>query len=280
MTAEGLPACRVVPPQRKSFQRECLFVPTMAGDDSNPVDCLTGFSAVTVAANVITTEESRSLSQLPGDIVDSAGEEDEPKWGGSRPGKSPNLPRAFEGACNRLLSHCFKGKDLLCARAQFCRRHRVSPAVFERVHNAVHGKGTFHPENKRDATKKKCIHPLVRFLTAVFRMIGCGTSADREDEAFQVSETVVDVATKSFCETLTAKFGDQHLNRTPTDKERKRTLKVNAEKGFPGCFACWGCKHFVWDNCPVAMQGQHKGHTDGGKHTKILEAIADDSCFF
>jgi Plant transposon protein len=36
----------------------------------------------------------------------------------------------------------------------------------------------------------------------------------------------------------------------------------------------------VWHNCPVAQQGQHKGHSDGGKHTKILEAIADDSCYF
>jgi Plant transposon protein len=44
--------------------------------------------------------------------------------------------------------------------------------------------------------------------------------------------------------------------------------------------AAWDCKHFVWNNCPVAKQGQHKGHADGGKHTKILEAIADDSCYF
>ncbi|KAG7347290.1 plant transposon protein [Nitzschia inconspicua] len=38
-------------------------------------------------------------------------------------------------------------------------------------------------------------------------------------------------------------------------------------------------RHFVWDNCPVALQGQHKGHHAGGKYTKILEAIADGSCY-
>ena len=75
-------------------------------------------------------------------------------------------------------------------------------------------------------------------------------------------------------------FGNQCLNRTPDDNERRRTLSANAKRGFPGCFASWDCKHFVWDNCPVALQGQHKGHADGRKHAKILEAAADDSCVF
>ena len=88
------------------------------------------------------------------------------------------------------------------------------------------------------------------------------------------------VALKSSCVILIKEFGNQHLNQMPTETEKKRTLKVNASKGFPGCLGSWDCKHFVWANCSLALQGQHKGHTDGGKHTKISEAIADDACFF
>jgi len=95
-----------------------------------------------------------------------------------------------------------------------------------------------------------------------------------------MSETSVDHVLKSCCKIMIANFGDPYLNRTPTAAERARILKKNNERGFPGLFASWDCKHFVWDKCLVALQGQHKGHAEGGKYTKILEAIADDSCYF
>jgi hypothetical protein len=42
-----------------------------------------------------------------------------------------------------------------------------------------------------------------------------------------------------------------------------------------GAFGGWDCKQFVWKNCPIVLQGQHKGHEKGGKKTLILEAVAD-----
>ena len=111
-------------------------------------------------------------------------------------------------------------------------------------------------------------------------MIACGTCADSQDENFQISETSADLALKSFCKTMIMEHGDQYLNRSPSTEEKARILKKSAEQGFPGCFASWDCEHFVWDKCHVALQGQHKGHAEGGKYTKTLEAIADDSCYF
>jgi Plant transposon protein len=144
----------------------------------------------------------------------------------------------------------------------------------------VLGKDVFLLEGTKDALGNPCIHPLVR-LTAVFRTLAYGSAFDSQDENPECSTTtVVNDAIKSFCKLMIKHFGKQYLIRTPTQQERRRILKRNEERGFPGCFASWDCKHFVWDKCPVAKQGQHKGHADGGKHTKILEAIADDSCFF
>jgi hypothetical protein len=52
------------------------------------------------------------------------------------------------------------------------------------------------------------------------------------------------------------------------------------DRGFPGAFASWDCKHFKWKNCPVRLAGQHKGHSEGGKKTLILDTIADPDLYF
>jgi Plant transposon protein len=260
------------------------IITTMASsraDDTDKADgigCLTGFSAVAVAAEVVAAEESTSMGQILTELA-SDSSEDERTWGGSKKGKSANLKRDFDDAYKRLKLHYFSGVDSVYTEGMFRRRFRVSPAIFQRIYKALHGKGCFHPENKRDALGNKVIHPLVR-MTAVFRTLAYGTPADCSDETWQMSETISNNALKSFCKLLIKEFGDQYLNRTPTQAERRRILAVNKRKGFPGCFASWDCKHFVWDKCPVALQGQHKGHAEGGKHTKIMEAIADDSCYF
>jgi len=239
--------------------------------------CLTGFSSSAAVGGLVLAEETRNLSSLLSEFLSDSDDEERPKWGGSQKGKSANVPRDFAGAYQRLVNQCFKGDESLYTEAQFRRRFRVSSAMFQRAYEGVHGKKPFFPAGKKDATGRRGIHPLVR-LTAVFRMLAYGTCADSQDEQFQISETSADNALKSFCRIMIAEFGDEYLNRTPTAIEKARILKKSKEQGFPGCFASWDCKHFVWDKCPVALQGQHKGHA-GGKYTKILEAIADDSCF-
>ena len=39
-------------------------------------------------------------------------------------------------------------------------------------------------------------------------------------------------------------------------------------------------KHFAWKNCPKRLAGQYSGHSEGGKNTLILEAIADHRKYF
>jgi len=240
--------------------------------------CLTGFSSVAAVGQLILAEESRDMSTLLAEFDSGSDEDEKGPWGGSRPGRSPNMPRDFQGTYEKLSACCFSGEASLYTEAQFKRRFRVSSATFKRVCQALYGKGVFCPPDRKDATGKKAMHPLVR-ITAVQRVLACGAAADCAGENWQIAETTMDRAVKSFCRLLINEFGDQHLNRTPAEEERKRMLNKSAARGFPGCFASWDCKHFVWDKCPVALQGQHEGHSDGGKCTKTLEAIADDQCY-
>jgi hypothetical protein len=212
----------------------------MGDDDERGVVSYTGFSASAAAATVITTEESRNLSHLLGELLDSTDEEEEKQHGGSRPGRAPNIKRDFVGANERLVRQYFSGPDSQYTAEQFKRRYRVSPAIFERVYNALVGKGTFLPEGSTDCLGNPCVYPLVR-LTAVFRTLAYGSSGDCQDENLQCSESVVEDALHSFCKLLIANFGKEYLNRTPNQEERRRILRRNDQRGFPGCFAsCLG----------------------------------------
>ena len=84
----------------------------------------------------------------------------------------------------------------------------------------------------------------------------------------------MDDSFKDFCVILLQEFGEEYLNRCPTNEEIKQTLQVNSNRGFPVLFALWYCKHFPWDMCPMAKVGQHKGKE---KNTLILEAICFDA---
>ncbi|KAG7336622.1 plant transposon protein [Nitzschia inconspicua] len=219
--------------------------------------------------------------ELLDDLVDDSNEiahyHGHGQHGGSVSGRIV-IKRDFEAAYKRLCEQYFNGDESLYTAQQFKRRYRVSPSIFEKVYQQLLGKGVFRRPDKLDACGRKGIHPLVR-MTAAFRVLAYGCGADREDENLSIGESTVHDAVKSFCKLLIQEFGDEYLNRTPTVAERNRILKHNKTRGFPGLFASWDCKHFVWDNCPVALQGQHKGHHAGGKYTKILEAIADGSCY-
>ena len=52
-----------------------------------------------------------------------------------------------------------------------------------------------------------------------------------------------------------------------------KVLELMGRRGFPGCFGSWDCKHYFWENCPVALAGQHKGKEKG--KTIVMEAMCD-----
>ena len=196
--------------------------------------------------------------------------------GGSPLGKSPNKDRDFAGAYDRLVKDYFSGTDSVYNEQDFERRFRMPRSIFEKVKGGIMGRGSFI--QRTDCTGKLGIHPLCR-LTAVLRMIAYGECADREDEYLRLSESVTSESLKEFAHHVVEVFGKQYLCRNPTEQERQRILKIFMDRGFPGAFSSWDCKHFNWKNCPVRLAGQHKGHSEGGKKTLILETIADPDLY-
>jgi len=243
---------------------------------------LSSFRASSAAVAATVAEQDNSSIPF---ILEMMEEEEELAFGPNnkmmkgRRHKSPNIKRDFKGAYDKLVKDYFSGPTSKYTEDHFKRRFRVSPSLFDKIYKAIYGKGVFIPAGKRNAAKALGIHPLVR-LTAVFRNLAYGTSSDVQDENLQIGETSLNKAMDNFCILMIKEFGDEYLNRNPTADERKDLMQISKARGFPGCFASWDCKHFVWDNCPITLQGQHKGHHAGGKHTKILEAIADYSCYF
>ena len=181
----------------------------------------------------------------------------EHKWGGSPLGRRKKIERDFQGSFEKLEKQYFNGEFLTYTEEQFERRFRVPRVVFAEVWGKMEGKGPFK-QHYDCVMNEPGIHPLVR-MVACWRWLSYSDASDHSDVNFQISETSLDDSFKEFCIILLQEFGQEYLNRCPTNDEIKRTLQVNSNRGFPGLFASWDCKHFPWDMCPMAEAGQHKG---------------------
>jgi len=93
--------------------------------------CLTGFSSVAAVGQLILAEESRDISTLLTEFDSGSDEDEKGPWGGSCPGRSPNMPRDFQGTYEKLSAYHFSGEASLYTEAQFKRRFRVSSAIFK-----------------------------------------------------------------------------------------------------------------------------------------------------
>jgi hypothetical protein len=64
-------------------------------------------------------------------------------WGGSRAGRSNNIPRDFEEAYQRLIKQYFSGEESLYNEASFERRFGVPRVVFNRIYDSLTGNDPF-----------------------------------------------------------------------------------------------------------------------------------------
>jgi len=220
-------------------------------------------------------DDDAVLEVAMAELVSSSEEEaeEERTWGGSTPGRRSNKKRDFQAAYAQLLQYYFNGTESTYDERDFERRFRVPRDVFNLVYDKI--VGVEEPfVVKKDAVGRVGIHPLVR-LVACFRHIGYGDALDREDENLRLSESSLQVAVQAFCKLVVKHFGAEYLNRSPSDEEKLKIHAVNTKRGFPGLFASWDCKHFIWHRCPMVWAGQYSGHALGGQNSLILEAIAD-----
>jgi hypothetical protein len=239
--------------------------------DDNPPDgrILLQYIPTIIDAGVVVARAALAACEHYMMIVD---EEDEVNtWGGSKKGKAPNKKRNFEESYNNLIRDYFNEDQSVYNEADFTRRFRVSRNIFHRIYNKILNKGMF--QQRKDAIGKPGIHPLVR-VVACMRHLAYGDSFDGTDEYLRLSESSMSDSIKAFTYLIKLNFGDEYLNRCPTQLEREKMLQLNSKRGFPGMFASWDCSHFKWEKCPIRLHGQFK-YRNGNQKTINLEALVD-----
>ena len=231
-----------------------------SSDDEEVGAAATIIIGASSAANTVAQTIKAPFDFQDSDTEDPDDQAKSSAWGGSKAGKAPNKQRDFELANSLLVKYYFSGEESLYSEADFEQRFGVPRVVFNRVFERLNGTGVFqHQYNK--VTKKMGIYPLVR-MVACFRKLCYGDSSNRQDEFLQISESAVDVSFKEFCRRVVDEFGAAYLNRCPSKEEKSNSIKKMKQRGFPGCFASWDCKHFVWGNCPVRLAGKHIGKAE------------------
>jgi hypothetical protein len=108
------------------------------------------------------------------------------------------IMRSFEQAYQIVTANYFSVFPApLYSHVHFSRRFRVSRRTFEIVFDALQRDECF--QHKCNAAGRWGIHPLVK-VTAIFRHLGYGTSADQLDEQFAIAESTFLEIRQKFCE--------------------------------------------------------------------------------
>lgn len=192
------------------------------------------------------------------------------RWGGSLPGKAPNKPRNRLHGHQVLMERYFNGPESTYTDADFRRRFRMSPSLFEKVLQRVQERDEFFVQ-KKDCTGLLGLSALQK-VAAALRTLATGASADDLAEFYEMGESTLLKTLQHFCDAVVEEFEPEYL-RAPTEQELKEMLEFNARRGFPGMVGSLDCMHWEWDKCPKAWQGQFKGKE--GASSVILEAVTD-----
>ncbi|KAJ8772095.1 hypothetical protein K2173_027272 [Erythroxylum novogranatense] len=152
--------------------------------------------------------------------------------------------------------------------AMFRRRFRMSRNLFLRLVGAVEGHDVYFTQ-RRDGCGKLGLSSLQK-VTAAFRMLAYGVSADSTDEYIKIGESTAIESTKRFCRAIVEVFGQIYL-RAPNANDVARLLQINEKRGFPGMLGSLDCMHWTWQNCPTAWAGQYSGRRSNND-INVLEA--------
>ncbi|CAM6084263.1 unnamed protein product [Calypogeia fissa] len=208
-------------------------------------------------------------------IISAVAEDDEAtekilnaQHGGSRPGRAPNLFRDHVGGHGRIWDDYFCENPVYPSHI-FRRCFRMRKSVFFKIHDKLVEHVPYFVQ-RPDAVGSPGLSSIQK-VTAALRMFCYGIAADGVDEYVRISESTATAAFKQFANGVVELFGDEYL-RHPTKEDVVRHMEINTRRGWPGMFGSLDCSHWVWRNCPVALQGQFRDKD--GENSIILEAIA------
>ncbi|CAL2270189.1 unnamed protein product, partial [Prunus armeniaca] len=108
-------------------------------------------------------------------------------------------------------------------------------------------------------------------LTAVFRMLAYGCSADTINEYLRLGESIALKCLRKFCSVIEAVCGQWYL-RLQNPADLYRLLHMASHRLFPSMLGSLDCMHWEWENCPTAWACQFTGYKH--KPAVILEPVA------
>jgi Plant transposon protein len=125
----------------------------------------------------------------------------------------------------------------------FSRCCLMTRAVFDRIYKDFSSGPEFVRRFK--AIGKPGLHPLQR-VVAVLRKISYGLGSDAVDECVRISESSVHESLFMFCRAICELYGAGY-GRQPTEDDLRRILKINSNRGIPGCVGSIDCQHCSWE---------------------------------
>ena len=212
---------------------------------------------------------------LEDEVIHDVEEEEPPVvWGGSRPGKAPNLER-HRVTYSHLLYNDFWGATPVYNAMYFRKFFKLPIGLFNDIVERIVLHDAYFIQ-RADCCGRIGLSSLQKVCSA-FRLLTSGVSSMEFDDKYRMAASTGMECFKRFCEAVTAIYSEEAL-RHPTLVDINRLLDEGQAAGFPGCLGSIDCMHWEWKNCPSSWKGMFQGKD--GVPTMILEAIADHSTRF
>jgi Plant transposon protein len=152
------------------------------------------------------------------------------------------MNREFDVGVQRMMTGYFNETPTYGDK-MLSRRFRMPRAVFDRIYKDLSARPQF--VRKFGALGKPGLHPLQRVVAALHRL-SHGVVSDAVDEYVRISESSAHESLAKFCRTVCEIFGVVY-ERQPTKDDLRRILKLNANRGFPGCVGSIDCQQWSWE---------------------------------
>jgi hypothetical protein len=176
-------------------------------------------------------------------------------WGGSKPGRRPNIERDRAKFHDILMKDYFDENPTYDDK-HFCRRFRMRRVLFNRIKEELLRNHAAKFKQSSDALGKPGFST-EQMMTAALRCLAYGSSADSLDEYLRMAESTVIEKLMNFCDAIIASYSSFYLKK-PTEEDLRYILAMHSARGFPGKLGSIDVMHWEWKNCPAAWAGQYK----------------------
>ena len=161
---------------------------------------------------------------------------------------------------------------------RFHRRFRMSQRLFERIFWDITDPEIGHHFffSRPDATGVLGPSSLQKVCAAI-RQLAYGTASDHVEEYTGVADSTALSCLRKFCKFVIRQYGPEYLGAWK-ERDIKKEMKANADRGFPGMLGSIDCTHWQWKMCPISWQGMYQDRNR--KRSIVAEAIAGHDMYF